>query len=513
MASNALIQSGKQLAEVQSTQIDVGGSLKAGSEMVTNQIEKNLEYDNAQVKEAYELKRMKDESDLRSMDLEARTLEYQEEKAAVFHQIDDLINRGVLKGPDYESYKTDREAFWKDNFKRMKLLTDVGGTERLKELTTGFAQAEQNWANVASFSQSIDISDTSSGAQEMDLAIDGWTKKNPNTPPPIMEGDNGQYYFKVPKPGGDGFVQIPVDKVKTAQSAEDVFGPYDKKISGAGIQADIKASNFYEALNGGYANMEQVNRFIFDKLDTPTKVQEVANSFYSMNGINLSEVAINQVAKTEGVDLGEDGKLDWSDFNGDKAKVMAVMQGIMEAEYGEQDPGNRPLSLDEQSKIADINYKNAQATEKEAKAIKTLSEIQTNNNTELQDQANTQVELGNLFTEGFETLPAIPEGGTVTNNYSLSELAVGDVKDANVVPPSHEDGKYSSQFPQGYFELKLKGGGVKRIDVNNKQELFLFTAAQKGIPTEQAKAYADTIFKGVADNDRADNLLKELDID
>ena len=72
----------------------------------------------------------------------------------------------------------------------------------------------------------------------------------------------------------------------------------------------------------------------------------------------------------------------------------------------------------------------------------------------------------------------------------LSGLVGGKVKKASYKPSTKD---FKDQFPDGYYEVEVQGGGKNLIDVNDKRLLFEYIANANGITPELVRTYADSL--------------------
>lgn len=386
MAVNqALVQSGKALYDQQAQLPDIGGSFAEGSKMIKDQIEANQKKKQEAEDREYELKRRGREEQLRELDLDAKITAAQEEMGVYTNSIQQALDLNLLDGAAYDSFPQDRQAWWKDMGNRQKFFSDAGDFETFKKRIDTAIQAEGNWGAAVQTATNATISDSSPEAKKMDAAVEFWHKQNPNTPPKI-ENVNGNDYFVLPDPSDptneDAQVLIKVSDV--AGNPEGYLGEYDEISTMDGVMANLVSSDLYKDLDAGYADPAAVSQFFDQHVTTGIQGKELADSLYVTTGIDLSEVQINEIATGVGVELGEDGKLDSSDFDlnndgqitgAEKAKLRAVFEGMVEAQFGAQDPSKRPLSIKDQETLASIESKKATTELNTARAEEIRAEL------------------------------------------------------------------------------------------------------------------------------------------
>ena len=314
MASQALIKSGQNLAESEFAQANTSGAAAAGSKLITDQLEKNLELDQEQEKFKWEQERQNDIRENRQVAKEKRNLISLAEKEEAFNLLDRAQGEGLAEGTDWEAYNTDREKWWKDNKTQFLTKTNVGG--KLKGRLDSLLKAEDNWKNVIAGIDDANVSDSSEEAKEMQFAIQNYFRNNPDKPPQVVERDGRLVYvIPNPTPGGNAAFEIPIDSVGNSKDGKDILGPYKETTSFDDQSANFESQNkgMLTRFRNGQATQEDVNNIgvWFDRQDYDTvQMQEIASSLH-LDDIDLSKYDLT--------DVNDDGVIDGKDIdaNGD----------------------------------------------------------------------------------------------------------------------------------------------------------------------------------------------------
>ena len=139
-----LVRSGQNLAKAEHEFVKTSESFQEGSDLITNQVEKNRKADeDAEDREAMIRKRDREE-DLAVMDLEQKVIQNEAQNAEWFNLISNGKKAGLLNDDVYNSFDKDREAWWKDTGNRMKLFQDVGDKEAFKRTLNTVVLGEKN---------------------------------------------------------------------------------------------------------------------------------------------------------------------------------------------------------------------------------------------------------------------------------------------------------------------------------------------------------------------------------
>ena len=331
-------QLARDIAGYGGNQPDIGGAFAAGSKLITDQIQKNIETDRADEDRKYELERRQDEEFLRKQSLEQQQVAYNAKKAAYFDQITQAREKGLISTEAYTEAIANREEFWKDQTKALKLGVDsVSLSRRLKSA----AGAEANWGKALDFSSNVAISDSNPEAQKIDNAITGWGKENGATPPPIVSIE-GKDYFEIPSPDGEEPVRIAVDTMNSLERDSQLFGQYAKPVDMKLFQADFLAQR-PEIINrlakgeGSGADLAEIGKWFDTKIESPIQVRELAEDLFMQTGFDATKYNIQDVdgdgkITAADLDVNKDGEIDASEGR----IVKEVFQDIIKAKY----PGN-----------------------------------------------------------------------------------------------------------------------------------------------------------------------------
>lgn len=351
MANEQLIRSGKNLTDTQNQFVDYGASFQEGAQVIQDQLDKNVKAEKDAKKEEFVQKQLEYKQFLMEQDIEAKTMLYASEKAQLLDLYEDAGERGLIE--DYDP-NYDRNETWRDMGKRLKLVESIGDKEKLQGRIDNMVKAEGNWGNVLSASNNVAISNSSPEAQKIDLAIAAHQKKNGNTPPPIKEvGGRDVFELRL----GDETIHIPVDQVVAAtdaNAANSVFGDYNEPITAAGIQSKVNDAingdpQLFSAFENGYGNIDTV-RFMFrNAVKTPEQIKEFGDSLFVQGGLD----------PTIYTNLDKDGNPD-NGIQYNPEVLEEIMIGMVEENFGKQDPSKRPLSIEEQQAQADLEYRRSQ---------------------------------------------------------------------------------------------------------------------------------------------------------
>lgn len=346
-----IVDSYGELAEATTQQNTAGSkageSFSEGFDLVTTQIDKNRKESQEKEDRAYMLKKRARDEDLAEMDYEKKNMMYQAEKGETFKIIDDGIESGLLKAADYSGYQNNREAWWKDQANQLKLYEDIGDKASFRTRISSAIKGEEAWSGLAEGSKGLSISDSSGEAQNIDLAIDRWHEKSPDSAPPIIT-KGGIDYFEIPNADGSGTVQIAVDKVASGDPSK-VYGDYEEPITVEGVRTSIGDDPVLgDMIRGQYANDEAVKNYLRQKVSSPEgeldkiKLKEVVNSL-ALDGLDLQDYDV--------VDTNNDGEINKDDIT--LANLEEVFFGMIEGEFGKQDK-QKPLTQAEKLKIQNL---------------------------------------------------------------------------------------------------------------------------------------------------------------
>ena len=341
MADSTLIQTGQRLYDQQAQQgFGNSDAFQKGKALITDQIDKNLKFEQDQKKNEFELERLEYESTKREMSLDKAITMQQAEKAEYFDLIEQAHAKGLISDEAYNLAPEKRENWYKDQTTALKHGTDKASlTRRLGQAMKG----EQNWGKVLELASNSDISMSSTEAYRMDMAIDVYAKKSGGAPPPIITGEDGKDYFEIPDPEGGEPILIPVDGV--ANNPGGVFGQFDPKVNFEKVQANFAAKQpaLFGRFKEGKATKADLNNtqiWFENQLANSTQVLELADSMLIDVGDKLNHADLGIT------DLDKDGRVSGRDFdiNGDgeiddqeKAAMKGLYTEILKAEFGEQE--------------------------------------------------------------------------------------------------------------------------------------------------------------------------------
>ena len=361
MASEAidttLVQTGGELAKATHSFADLGKAAREGSNLVQEQIDKNLKTNRDAIEWEAEMKEMDLNEQLLKEDLESKLETNEAEMGAAFELIDDAIERGIIAGPDYEGFLADREKWWKEQGGKLKFAKDKA---KIQKVIKAALKAEGNWDNTVGFVMTATISDSSPGAKANKMAIVGWNKNNQGVPPPIRE-KNGKHYFVIPKAdmNGDGkidsndieggynedeVIMIDIDKVGKAKTSNDVLGAYNEPITFSGRQATIMKGikGLHGKFEAGQVTQGDINIMRDDfmgSLKGETQLIELADDMINKLGEDVDFAAmgikdINGDGKITGADLDtdNDGVIDQQE----KEKFADLFEAIVVGSYGKE---------------------------------------------------------------------------------------------------------------------------------------------------------------------------------
>ena len=336
MADNALIQSGQNLAQASSQIADISGAINKGQEIVQDQIDKNLKRDQEAEDREWTMKRRANQEQLMEMDLEQKINQYQADKGAYFQLIEDAQERGLMEIPDYEGYKADRDAWWKENASKIKLAT--GDEAALRGRLDMAAKGEENWQNVVNWSKNATISDSSPEAQKIDLAVDNMAKRG--LQPKIITEGGKDYYELI---GADGEkIKVSVDKLAQAEDGN-IAGDYNEPVTFDGFQARFMGSNpeIDKRLRQGQGTKEdlaKMNQWFDAELQNSTQLFELADSFLAkVPNADFAAMGIKDIDGDGGItsadlDTNQDGEID----DNEKKQFRKLFEEITTQAYGQK---------------------------------------------------------------------------------------------------------------------------------------------------------------------------------
>ena len=318
MASQALIKSGQNLAESEFAQANTSGAAAAGSKLITDQLEKNIQLDQEQEKFKWEEERQNDIRENRAVAKEKKQILSLAEKETAFQLLDEAQLQGLAKGTDWGAYNTDREKWWKDNKTQFLTKTNLGG--KLASRLDTVLKAEDNWKNVIHGMKGLTISDSSEEAKSMQFAVEDYFRNNPDKPPQIVE-KNGRLVYVIPNPtpGGKESFEIPVNSVANSKDGSDLVGPFDEMMAFDDISANFESQNknLLDRFRGGKATQEDVRKvggWFNSQTWTPIQMKEIADGLkldnVDLSGYDLTDVNEDGVVDGKDIDVNKDGKID-----------------------------------------------------------------------------------------------------------------------------------------------------------------------------------------------------------
>ena len=327
MADQALIQSGANLAQAELGFVDYGKSFQEGSQLMQNQIDKNLkEQQDAELRE-FQMKRLQQEEELRTLGLEEAYLQKEERNAVGAAMINQGVELGIIDPTDYPMYQQMGNDWLKDQSNQLKILADAGGREALKGRIDNVVNGQANINNVFSLAQGATPGADFPEAQALDFAIEELAKSGKK---PGVVTENGVDYFVIPRPGGGEDFKIKSDVFATAKNFSDLAGQYEEAKSFSSSIADWQTGNT-QVLNrlskgqGTSADIASIGQWFLSNAKTPAQQQELLDTFITSSGITPGSEAANQIGLQ---DTNNDGKLTSADISsGDFAQVFtgAVM--------------------------------------------------------------------------------------------------------------------------------------------------------------------------------------------
>ena len=347
MASQALLTSNKDLVDQQGTQTDLGGAFREGQKIVEDQIAKDLKKKTEAEDREFEVTKMKQEEELRTIGLDQSIMAWNEEMGVFQTEVNQLVESGKLPGIDYPAGQKERTEWLKDGANRMKVIAAAGGdlTDITNELNT-VVDAEQNWTKLQEFSLGRSVSDNNPEQQKMSMALQGYKGK---TPPPVIKKGN-KSYFKVPLDNGE-IVEIPVDAIASGDY-ESLYGGADTKADFSTTMADWQASNgdSYKRLSNGVGtsnDINQIGRWYQQQIkDNPIKGKEILDSFFIQSGITLGS---EQAQKLGLEDENGDGKLTSADIS--DQEMAEVFKGAIAAQFSDKQVGDKILDQEKKKKL------------------------------------------------------------------------------------------------------------------------------------------------------------------
>ena len=324
-------------------QADAAGAFAQGSKLIKDQIDDNVKTRRADQDREYELEKRKDEEFLRKQNLEKNMVAYNAKKSAYFDQIEQARQKGLIDESSYDQAVANREEFWKDQTKALKLGVDSAGLGRRLQ---GVLKGEGNWGKALEFSQTATISDSSPEAQRIDLAIEGYAQKNGATPPPVVSID-GKDYFEIPAPDGGEPVRIPVEQMGNLSQQSDLFGQFKEPVSVDGFQADFmaqhpKLDNRFRNGQGSQTDLNEISRWFDSKIEDPAQIRELADSIFLSTDFDASKYNVTDIdgdGKITGADLdvNKDGEVDANEA----AIVKEIFTDVIKNYYPENQGFNQ----------------------------------------------------------------------------------------------------------------------------------------------------------------------------
>ena len=329
MANNALIQTGLNLAKSTDTNQGIGDAFRQGAALIDDQIRQNRRDRNEQEDREWLQKRRADQEELFKLGMEKKLMQYNEDKAAIYAEIDGAIERGDLSGPDYDAYKQNRDKWWKDSANQIKAQKDL---VKVREKVKQVGAAEKNWPNILEMSKGVTISDSSPEAQKMDMAIDRWSEKNGGTPPPVVN-HGGKFYFEIPTADGEDVVRIPLKGASEAKLPSDYLGQYEEPVTFDEMQGRFMGANpemdvrLRQGL-GTKQDLAKMEQWFDQQIQNPAQITELADSLILEIGGEADLAAMGIKDKTGDGLTKDDLDLDGSGVPGDSPEEKKIMREL-----------------------------------------------------------------------------------------------------------------------------------------------------------------------------------------
>ena len=138
--------------------------------------------------------------------------------------------------------------------------------------------------------------------------------------------------------------------------------------------------------------------------------------------------------------------------------------------------------------------KRAEAAAIETRRLNRVTEDQAQQRIDKPSGTGSKTEKGNqddaLFMQGLVEELSFIKPGVGEKDVFLSGLSGGKIKSAAYRAPTKET---KDQFPDGYYDIQVTGGGKNLIDVNDKGLLLEYIAGANNIDPELIKVYAQSL--------------------
>ena len=220
------------------------------------------------------------------------------------------------------------------------------------------------------------------------------------------------------------------------------------------------------------------------------------NNAWTVDKTNMVENQLGQLLKSDN-DVLSMG-IDWLGYDPSKFKQM-VQENPQEAKQNVLDA--LAYHVRAQHQLIDKGGLTAdQAVDNKLAANKFIETKRRNR--VLEDQAQQRINKGTntkeevpdeeeaLYLQNLTQEMSFIKPGLGDKQVILSGLVGGKIKKASYKPPSKD---FKDQFPDGYYEVEVQGGGKNLIDVNDKRLLFEYIANANGITPELVRTYAETL--------------------
>ena len=307
-----LVASGDALNKAEFLVPDIGKAITDGQKLITDQLENNIKMDRETEKHKWAQEAQEEIRGLRKRGKEKREQIWAGQKAVGAEMLQYARDNNLLPTMDWDKYDEDSVKWMEENKFEFLRTTDKNG--KLAGQRANLIKAEDNWkANVKTWAEDSDISDSSEQAKTLQFAIIDYIKNNPDKTPMKSTDKHGRLIYLIPNPTSKNneMLEVLVERMANATDPVGLFG-------------DFKPATSFDASSASY---KELNGPTVEKFQAGTATQDdVDNIGVWWDRQNYDDIAMTEQAETlalDGIELGdyitvdanEDGTIDGKDID------------------------------------------------------------------------------------------------------------------------------------------------------------------------------------------------------